>query len=382
MGRQMLDSRNSAVRLRAMRLNELDYHLPPAQIAQRPLERRDGSRLLLLERITSRHQDRLFSELPDLLHGDELLVLNNARVIPARLFGQRTGVRAQPPSRATRAEHLTAQIEVLLTRQLDAETWEVLVRPGRKIRTGEIMVFGAGQLEAEVIGRGALGLRTMRFTSRDGRNISEHMNVLGHMPLPPYIHRTDESADRERYQTVYAKRPGAIAAPTAGLHFTSELLERMGRRGVEICELTLNVGLGTFQPIHSDTLEGHVMHQESYEIPAEACERITTARAAGRPILAVGTTVVRALEDAALRALESKSRALLVSGKAEARLFIFPGFPFRVVDALLTNFHLPKSTLLALVCAFADVRNVLAAYKHAVDTGYRFYSYGDCMLIR
>jgi S-adenosylmethionine:tRNA ribosyltransferase-isomerase len=200
--------------------------------------------------------------------------------------------------------------------------------------------------------------------------------------LPPYIQRSDESADRERYQTVFAKRPGAIAAPTAGLHFTPDVLERIRGRGAEICELTLNVGLGTFQPIHSDTLEDHVMHAESYEIPAETAERITAARAAGRPILAIGTTVVRSLEDAALRAVESKSPAPLLSGKADAQVFIFPGFQFRVVDALLTNFHLPKSTLLALVCAFAGRENVLAAYRHAVEAGYRFYSYGDCMLIR
>jgi S-adenosylmethionine:tRNA ribosyltransferase-isomerase len=365
-----------------MRLDELDYHLPREQIAQQPLERRDASRLLLLDRNGSQHQDRLFSELPDLLRGDELVVLNNTRVIPARLFGHRAGVHSQPPSRSTRREHLTGEVEVLLTRQLDAQTWEALVRPGRKIRTYEVIVFGGGELEGEVIGRGELGLRTIRFTAHDGREIAEHINTWGHVPLPPYIQRSDESADRERYQTVFAKRPGAIAAPTAGLHFTPDVLERIRGRGAEICELTLNVGLGTFQPIHSDTLEDHVMHAESYEIPAETAERITAARAAGRPILAIGTTVVRSLEDAALRAVESKSPAPLLSGKADAQVFIFPGFQFRVVDALLTNFHLPKSTLLALVCAFAGRENVLAAYRHAVEAGYRFYSYGDCMLIR
>jgi len=345
-----------AVRLQAVRLSEIDYHLPPTQIAQRPLERRDASRLLLVERHPFELQDRRFAELPLLLRGHELLIVNNTRVIPARLLGHRTGVRAEPPSRATRREHLTGEIEVLLTRQLDGEIWEVLVRPGRKIPTGEILIFGEGQLKAEVIARGRLGLRTVRFTSSDGRDTSEHIDTLGHIPLPPYIRRADELADRERYQTVYAKRPGAIAAPTAGLHFTPEVLDEMAGRGVEISELTLNVGMGTFQPIHSETLEGHVMHQESYEIPPETVERIIAARAAGRPILAVGTTVVRALEDAALRALDSHRSAPLLSGKAEARLFIVPGFSFRVVDALLTNFHLPKSTLLALVCAFAGVQ--------------------------
>jgi len=202
------------------------------------------------------------------------------------------------------------------------------------------------------------------------------------VPLPPYINRADETSDRERYQTVFAKRPGAIAAPTAGLHFSEEILGRIRARGVEVCELTLDVGLGTFQPIHSETLEGHAMHSESYEISAETAEHIQSARASGRPILAIGTTVVRALEDAAQRAAEAGSAHVVLAGRADARLFIVPGFPFRVVQGLLTNFHLPRSTLLALVCAFAGREHVLAAYKHAVDADYRFYSYGDCMLMR
>lgn len=365
-----------------MRIDDLDYHLPPGQIAQKPLERRDASRLLQLSRYERDLKDHHFVDLPDLLRGDELIVLNNTRVIPARLFGRRTGVHAQPPSRATSREHLTGKVEVLLTRQLDPQTWEALVRPGRKMQPGERVLFGEGELEAEVVSRGELGLRTLRFVSRDTRGVSEHLERLGHIPLPPYIHRTDEVSDRERYQTVFAKHLGAIAAPTAGLHFTPEILEKIRGRGVEICELTLEVGLGTFQPVHAETLEDHVMHAESYEIPVQTTERIKKARAAGRPILAVGTTVVRALEDAALHATESGSGELIMPGKADARLFIYPGFPFRVVDALLTNFHLPQSTLLALICAFAGRENVLAAYHHAVQAGYRFYSYGDCMLIR
>jgi S-adenosylmethionine:tRNA ribosyltransferase-isomerase len=250
------------------------------------------------------------------------------------------------------------------------------------MQTGERVLFGEGELEAEVLRRGELGLRTLRFVSRDTRGVSEHIERLGHVPLPPYIHRTDEDADRERYQTVFAKQPGAIAAPTAGLHFTPEILERIRARGIAICELTLDVGLGTFQPVHSDTLEGHQMHAESYEIPVETAEAIQQARTEGRPVLAIGTTVVRALEAAAVRAAQSGSAELLLPGKADARLFIYPGFHFRVVDSLLTNFHLPRSTLLALVCAFAGREKVLAAYNHAVQAGYRFYSYGDCMLIR
>lgn len=365
-----------------MRLDELDYLLPKEQIAQRPLERRDASRLLLLNRADGSYADQMFRELPSLLRGDELLVLNNARVIPARLFGHRTGVHSQSPSKAARKEHLTGTVEVFLTRQLAPDTWEALVRPGRKMQTGERVLFGAGELEAEVIGRGELGLRTLRFTSHDARSAAELMEQLGHVPLPPYIDREDETADRERYQTVFARKPGAIAAPTAGLHFSAEVLEALRGRGVEICELTLDVGLGTFQPIHSETLEAHVMHEESYEIPEDTVRRVQTAREAGRRIVAAGTTVVRALEDAAQRAEQAGSGALLLPAKAAARIFIFPGFEFRVVDALLTNFHLPRSTLLALVCALAGRENVLAAYQHAVKSGYRFYSYGDCMLIR
>ncbi len=365
-----------------MRLDELDYRLPPEQIAQRPLEHRDASRLLVLNRSSGAFEDRRFAEFPDLLTGNELLVLNNARVIPARLFGRRAGVHSQKPSRSTKAEHLTGRVEVLLTRQAGADSWEALVRPGRKMPSGERVYFGEGELEGEVVARGEFGLRTLRFVSHDERSVSEHLERLGHVPLPPYIDRADETADRERYQTVFAKRPGAIAAPTAGLHFSMEILEKIRKRGVELCEVTLNVGLGTFQPVHSETLEGHVMHSESYEISTEAVDRINAAHAAGRPILAIGTTVVRTLEDAALRAAETGSASTVPAGQAEAQLFIIPGFQFRLVDNLLTNFHLPRSTLLALVCAFARRERVLTAYQHAVAAGYRFYSYGDCMLIR
>jgi len=365
-----------------MRLDELDYELPPAQIAQRPLQRRDASRLLTVDRVSGKLADRMFGELPGLLRGDELLVLNNARVIPARLFGRRMGVFSDPPSRATRREHLSGTVEVFLARQVGPDVWEALVRPGRKMKTGERIVFGEGELEAEIVARGEFGLRTVRFSSREPSGVFAQIERLGHVPLPPYIDREDETADRERYQTVFASKPGAIAAPTAGLHFTPEILSAIRARGVEICEVTLDVGLGTFQPIHSDTLEGHVMHGESYELSEQSARQIQAAHSALRPILAVGTTVVRALEDAALRAAKTSSDMLVCAGKAEARLFIVPGFCFRVVNALLTNFHLPRSTLLALVCAFAGRERTLAAYQHAVEAGYRFYSYGDCMLIR
>jgi S-adenosylmethionine:tRNA ribosyltransferase-isomerase len=365
-----------------MRLDEFDYLLPPAQIAQRPLPRRDGSRLLGMDRESGKLTDRSFAEFAGLLRGDELIVLNNARVIPARLFGRRAGVFSDPPSHTTRREHLSGTVQVFLARQVRPDVWEALVRPGRKMKTGERVVFGDGELEAEIIGRGEFGLRTVRFSSRDPAGVSAQIDRLGHVPLPPYIDREDESEDRERYQTVFASRPGAVAAPTAGLHFTAEMLSAIRARGVEICELTLDVGLGTFQPIHSETLEEHVMHAESYEISPQAAKQIQAAYSALRPILAVGTTVVRALEDSALRAAEAGADTLVCPGKAEARLFITPGFSFRVVNSLLTNFHLPKSTLLALVSAFAGRERILAAYRHAVEAGYRFYSYGDCMLIR
>ena len=365
-----------------MRLDELDYHLPPDLIAQRPLAKRDSSRLLALDRMSGAVKDRAFSEFPDLLRGDELLVLNNARVIPARLFGHRAGVHSQAPSKATRREHLSGNVEVLLTRQIEPATWEALVRPGRKLPVGERIRFEDGAMEAEILSRGELGLRTLRFESHTGESVAELLDRLGHIPLPPYIEREDETADRDRYQTVFAKQRGAIAAPTAGLHFTPEIFERIRNRGIEICELTLDVGLGTFQPIHAEKIEEHAMHAESFEISEETAERIQRARGANRPIVAIGTTVVRALEAAALRAAESNANSLAQAGRAEARLFIYPGFQFRVTDALLTNFHLPRSTLLALICAFAGKENVISAYRHAVEAKYRFYSYGDCMFIR
>jgi S-adenosylmethionine:tRNA ribosyltransferase-isomerase len=274
-----------------------------------------------------------------------------------------------------------ATVEVFLTRNLLNDNWQALVRPGKKMRLGDRILFGEGILEAEIIGSGERGERTVHFVSRSTQSVAHHIEKLGHLPLPQYIERSDDESDRERYQTIFAKNPGAIAAPTAGLHFTDDILRQIRDRGCEICEITLDVGLGTFQPIRDETLEGHKMHEESYEISEEVAKKISTARKDRRKILAVGTTVVRALEAAALRAHEEKSQEILLQGRAEARLFITPGFYFRVVDALLTNFHLPQSTLLALVCAFARRDKVMAAYHHAVQADYRFYSYGDCMLL-
>ena len=366
-----------------MRVDELNYELPRELIAQKPLEQRDASRMLVLDRESGAVQDNQFRDLPHLLRGDELLVLNNARVLPARLFGRRLGVRAQPPSRATKREHLSGSVEVLLLRQFEPDTWQALVRPGRKIGLGEVLVFGERQqLSAKVLSRGDLGMRKLHFTPAEGQSVTQLLAELGHVPLPPYIERQDEISDRERYQTVFATHVGAVAAPTAGLHFTPELLAEIRARGAQISELTLEVGLGTFQPIHGQSLEEHRMHSESYEIPDNTVARIADARKSGRTILAIGTTVVRALENSALLALERTAETPVLSGRDEAHLFIQPGFVFRVVDALLTNFHLPRSTLLAMVCAFAGREKVMKAYEHAIQERYRFYSYGDCMLIR
>jgi len=360
-----------------VKLSDYNYELPPERIAQRPLAERDASRLLLLDRAAGRWEDRMFRELPLLLRGDELIVLNNARVFPARLFGRRRGVHARPAGVRSqhRREHLSAPIEVLLLgRAGEGETWEALVRPGRKVRTGETLVFGEGELEAEVVGRGSYGRRTLRF--QPAEDFHARVERLGHVPLPPYIDRGDEPADRERYQTVFAHEGAAVAAPTAGLHFTPQTLEALRARGCQIVEITLEVGYSTFQPIRTETVENHRMHAESYEISPAAAETVEGARAAERPVLAVGTTVVRALEDAARR------HGRIAPGRAESELFIYPGYEFRVVDQLLTNYHLPRSSLLLLVCAFAGRENVLGAYRHAVEENYRFYSYGDCMLIR
>jgi len=365
-----------------MRVDELHYELPPDLIAQRPLGHRDASRLLLMSRSTGRFQDRQFLELPELLCGNELVVFNDARVLPARLLGHRSGVHSQRPSRKTSRQHLTGTVEVFLTRQVEPDVWEALVRPGRKMHIGEHVLFGSEELHGEILARGELGLRTIRFRSNNDQSVHQLIEKLGHVPLPPYIDRPDESNDRDRYQTVFARQPGAVAAPTAGLHFTEDILRRIRARGCETCEITLDVGLGTFQPVHTEVLEEHKIHSESYEISESVAKKIRDAKNAKRPVLAVGTTVVRTLEDAAVRASAAAGAQVLQSGRAQAQVFIVPGFRFRVVDMLLTNFHLPKSTLLALVSAFAGKESVLAAYRHAVDARYRFFSYGDCMLIR
>ena len=343
--------------------------------------------MLVLDRASQSWRDDAFRDLPDLLTGNELLVVNNARVIPARLFCRRAGIHAQAPGRhrPTRGEFLQAEIEVLLVRRLAPDRWQALVRPGRKVRSGERLLFGEG-LEAEVIGRGEFGLRELRFTAEG--NLEQSIERVGHIPLPPYIHRPDEPRDRERYQTIFARAGAAAAAPTAGLHFSTAILERLRHKGVDLVELTLEVGLGTFQPIHTERVENHKIHRETYEIPAATAAAIARARRERRPVIAVGTTVVRALEDAALKYEGARGKPAaegepaLEAGRAEADLYIYPGHRFRVVDQMITNFHLPRSSLLVMVAAFAGREFLLDAYRYAVEAGYRFYSYGDCMWIR
>jgi S-adenosylmethionine:tRNA ribosyltransferase-isomerase len=357
-------------------VSEFDYLLPEELIAQEPLPEREMSRMLRLSRAGGQVEDRCFREFPELLRPDDLVVFNNARVLPARLYGHRSGSRAHPLSAQNPAsrDFLRGSIEVLLTMQVSADEWECLVRPGRKIGIGERLFFGEdGQLVAEVVGRSSFGERRIRFEPVP--DFWAELGRLGHVPLPPYISREDRSSDRDRYQTVYARERGSVAAPTAGLHFTPEILARLRERGVETAEITLHVGLGTFQSVRVERVEEHKLHRESYSISAEAAERINRALEQNRRVVAIGTTTVRTLEHAA------RDSGRVQPGSGEADLFIYPGFQFRVVGALLTNFHLPKSTLLMLVCAFGGKVNMLNAYRHAVEQRYRFYSYGDCMFV-
>jgi len=378
-------------------VSEFDYPLPHELIAQHPAARRTAARMLHVRGDGLR--DTQFSEFPELLQPSDLLVLNDTRVLPARLFGHRSGQRAQPlsPHNPAARDFLHGRVEVLLTRRLpgarpEEQLWEALVRPGRKIMPGERLHFGlefageeaAGEgapepsaplLEAEVLARGEFGQRTLRFVPVP--DFFARLERLGHIPLPPYIDRPDTAEDRERYQTVYAQESGSVAAPTAGLHFTPEILERIRGRGVETASVTLHVGLGTFAPVRAEVVEEHHLHTETYRISEDAAEKIARAKGEGRRLVAVGTTTVRTLEYAAARDPEGR----ITAHTGEADIFIYPGFGFRVVDALLTNFHLPKSTLLMLVCAFAGRERVLAAYHHAVRERYRFFSYGDCMFV-
>ena len=321
--------------------------------------------MLQLDRATGARRDGWFREFPELLRAGDVLVLNDSRVIPARLLGQKA---ASP-----------GKIEALLTQQMSEWEWTALVRQGRKVQIGDTLVFKsrdeATSLEADVVEHGEFGERRLRF--HPVPDFFARLDKIGHMPLPPYIHRPDDSGDRQRYQTVYAQQPGSAAAPTAGLHFTPEVLERIRARGVIVCFVTLHVGLGTFQPIRVERVEDIHLHEEHYSLPESTAAALNSALAEGRRVVAAGTTTVRTLEHCAVLA----NGGPLAGHSGATSIFISTGYQFRVISGLLTNFHLPQSSLLMLVSAFAGRDNVLAAYRHAVEERYRFFSYGDCMFL-
>jgi S-adenosylmethionine:tRNA ribosyltransferase-isomerase len=373
-----------------VRVSDFHFDLPDELIAQHPPETRGMSRMLVFDRATTTVSDEQFQHLPDLLKPGDLLILNNSRVLPARLFARRAGLTTQANSPAP-----SGMIEVLLTEEVEGpdggNTWRALVKPARKVPQGERLRFlvpgdGDSELTAEVVGTGEYGERMLQFSAVE--DFYGELGRIGHMPLPPYIARDqaavpDTAEDRERYQTVYGREPGSAAAPTAGLHFTPEVLARLEARGIEIQYVTLHVGLGTFQPVRVDRIEDIRLHSERYSLPAETAGALNRARAEGRRVIAVGTTTTRTLEH--IGQLVGTSEIEAHSGSTS--IFIAPGHRFRVVSGLLTNFHLPESTLLMLVCAFAEEaegegrEKVLNAYQHAIRARYRFYSYGDCMLL-
>ncbi|MGA9671083.1 MAG: tRNA preQ1(34) S-adenosylmethionine ribosyltransferase-isomerase QueA [Terracidiphilus sp.] len=354
-----------------MQVSDFDFDLPAELIAQQPPAERGLSRMLTVDRATGALRDASFADFPSLLNPGDLLVLNDSRVIPARLFARRTEVRGR--------QEPTGQIEVLLTEPAGDNSWLALVKPGRKVSVGDRLTFpsqsGSPELEADVMERGEFGERLLRFAAVD--DFLATLDRIGHMPLPPYIRRDDADADRERYQTVFSRELGSVAAPTAGLHFTPEILEAITARDVEIARVTLHVGLGTFAPLRVQSLDEVHLHRERFTLSESTADAVNRALHDGRRIVAVGTTVVRTLEHCALQAASGELKPH--SGTTD--IFISPSFDFRLVGALLTNFHLPQSSLLMLVSAFAGRESVLAAYRHAVREQYRFFSYGDCMFL-
>jgi S-adenosylmethionine:tRNA ribosyltransferase-isomerase len=344
-----------------MRLSDFDYELPEELIAQQPLEQRDASRMLILDRKTQTLEDAKFDGLPKYIRPDDVVVVNNTRVFPARLIGQRD------PS--------GGRVEVLLVREVESGIWEALVRPAHRLRDGARLRFGDSDLRAGVLGRSPQGLRFLKF---DGdKPLEVLMDERGQTPLPPYIRRPSGTSaeDKERYQTVFARERGAIAAPTAGLHFTPKVVEALRAREARVVEITLHVGYGTFEPVRVEDVAQHHVAPEFFQVDEEAAKVINESREQGGRVIAVGTTTTRALESAV------NAEGMIEAGGRETGLTITPGYSFRVVDALLTNFHLPRSSLLLLVSAFAGREFTLNAYRYAVAAGFRFYSYGDCMFV-
>jgi S-adenosylmethionine:tRNA ribosyltransferase-isomerase len=367
-----------------VRVTDFHFDLPEELIAQSPPPVRGTSRMLVLDRQAGEYRDDFFRNLPQLLKPGDLLILNDSRVIPARLFA----TRARSAHTQSGSPDPTGRIEVLLTQKLSEHEWSALVRPSRKVQPGERLNFAAANeteplLQAEVISAGEFGERILRFDPV--QDFQAILNKIGHMPLPPYIHRDDSEEDRDRYQTVFSHEPGSAAAPTAGLHFTPEILDSIRARGVEVQTITLHVGLGTFQPVRAEYVEDIHLHTEHYTLPAATAEAINAALQEGRRVIAAGTTTTRTLEHcaqmASLEGFEPHGELRLHAHSGSTNIFISPGYRFRVVGGLLTNFHLPQSTLLMLVSAFAGRERVLAAYAHAVRERYRFFSYGDCMLL-
>ena len=346
-----------------MDVRDFDFELPSELIAQEPPPDRGGSRLLLVNRATGAIAHSTVSALPVHLTAGDLLVINNTRVFPARLIGRRV------PSGGA--------VECLLIRRLDDDTWEALMHPGQKLAPGSRVAFdGAHPILGEVLERRFYGRRIVRLWTEDGSDFDQAVDAIGHVPLPPYVKRADRAADRDRYQTIFAKRRGSVAAPTAGLHFTPAMVDACRSRGVELAEITLHVGYGTFQPVRVERVEDHRVEPELYEVPPATADAINRALDDRRRIIAVGTTTTRALE-----AVAAEHDGRMTGGEGVAEEFIYPGFPFRVISGLMTNFHLPRSSLLMLVAAFAGRERVLNAYREAVAGRYRFYSYGDAMLI-
>ena len=362
-----------------MRVSDFNFDLPEELIAQSPPAIRGSSRMLVLDRATGAYHDNFFRNLPEILRPGDLLILNDSRVIPARLYATRAGLHTQHNS-----PDPTGRIEVLLTQQLAADDWTALVRPSRKVQPGEHLLFHAPNetepvLEAEILAAAEFGERTLRFSPVP--DFHAIINKIGHIPLPPYIHREDRPEDRDRYQTVFSHEPGSAAAPTAGLHFTPEILTKLKENGIQIETITLHVGLGTFQPVRAEKLEDIHLHAEHYTLPPATAQALNVAIQAGNRIIAVGTTTTRTLEHCAQLAHGEP----LSAHSGQTDIFLSPGHKFQIVSGLLTNFHLPKSTLLMLVSAFAGSESgrafVLAAYGHAVRQKYRFFSYGDCLLL-
>ena len=360
-----------------MLVADFDYELPEHLIAQEPSERRDASRLLVVDRKSGQFVDSVFTDLPEYLRAGDLLVLNNTRVFPARLVGRR--LRVTPRGSTV----LGGRVEVFLVNRIEPLVWETLVKPGRVLFPGARVEFARGKLNAEVVEWREGGRRIVRFEASG--DFDEIIDRIGRTPLPPYIKRDEEDRlDAQRYQTIFARERGAVAAPTAGLHFTSDLLDRVREKGAEIAEITLHVGYGTFQPVRVERVEDHRVEPERYSISNEAARSIKRALAEDRRIIAVGTTTTRAIEAAALgekplRGQEAEGQRS--GGAATTDLFIYPGFEFQVINGLITNFHLPRSSLLMLVSAFCERELILKAYRYAIEREYRFYSYGDAMLI-